>query len=121
MGQNEHGAALHELFERVLDHRFVFGVDRGERFVEHQDRRIAQQGAGDGDALALAAREAQAPLADHGAVALRQAPDEVMRVGGTRGRLDLRRARAGLAEADILFRAAVEEIGVLMDHGELRP
>ena len=63
----------HQAVERLLDHRLVLGVDRRQRLVEHQDRRVAQQRAGDGDALALAARELDALLADHRAVALRQA------------------------------------------------
>ena len=65
MGEDQRRAALHQPVERLLDHRLVFGVDRGQRLVEHQDRRVAQQGAGDGDALALAAGEADAALADH--------------------------------------------------------
>ena len=47
-------------------------VERRGRFVEHQDRRVLEQRAGDGDALALAAGEALAELADHRVVALRQ-------------------------------------------------
>ena len=48
----------HQPVERLLDHRLVLGVDRGQRLVEDQDRRIAQQGAGDREALALAAGQA---------------------------------------------------------------
>ena len=42
-------------FERPLDPRFGFGVQRAGRLVEDQDRRILENGAGDRDALALAA------------------------------------------------------------------
>ena len=55
--------------------------------------RVLQEGAGDGDALALAAGQARAGLADQGVVALRQLGDEVVRRGGLRRRLDLGLAR----------------------------
>jgi hypothetical protein len=56
------GAAFHQMFERILHQPLAFGVERAGRFVEQQDRRIAQQRAGNGDALALAARKARAVL-----------------------------------------------------------
>ena len=49
----------HQPIQRLLDHRLVLGIDRRQRFVQHQDRRVAQQRAGDGDALTLAARQAR--------------------------------------------------------------
>ena len=44
----------------VLAHR----VEVRRRLVENQDRRVLEQGAGDRHALALAARELRAALAD---------------------------------------------------------
>ena len=75
----------HQPVERLLDHRLVLRVDRGQSLVQHQDRRVAQQRAGDGDALALAAGKPGAAFADHGLVAIGQGLDEVVRVGGARG------------------------------------
>ena len=118
MRHDEDRAPAHEAPERVLDHRLVLRIDRRQRLVQQQDRRVPQQRAGDGDALALPAREADAALADHRRVALRQAGDEAVRVGRPRRRLDLGVARVRLAEADVLRRRAVEEIGVLIDHAE---
>ena len=85
MRQDQRGAAGHQPIERLLDHRLVLRIDRGQRLVQHQDRRVAQQRAGDGDALALAARQARAAFADHGLVAVGQRLDEVVRVGGAGG------------------------------------
>ncbi len=68
--QDQRGAAGHQPIEGLLDHRLVLRVHRGQRFVQHQDRRVAQQRAGDGDALALAARQPRAALADHRLVAI---------------------------------------------------
>ena len=56
MGQDERRAPRHQPVERALDHRLVLGIDRRQCLVEDEDRSIAQQGAGDRNALALAAR-----------------------------------------------------------------
>ena len=66
---DEAGAALHQFLERLLHEPFAFGVERAGRLVEDQDGRVLEQRAGDGDALALAAGDFDAPLADEGRVA----------------------------------------------------
>ena len=71
MRDDERGAAARYAFERVLYLAFGEGVERRGRLVEHQDRRRLQDGAGDGDALLLAARQLEAALAHLGAVAVR--------------------------------------------------
>ena len=68
----ERGAALHQRPQRVVDLLLDLHVDGAGGVVEHEDRRVDQQRAGDGDALALAARERVAALADDGVVALGQ-------------------------------------------------
>ena len=60
-------------------------VERRGRLVEHQDRRILEDHARDRDALALAARELDAALADLRVIAVPAAPvlepeDEVVRL-----------------------------------------
>ena len=51
----------------------VRGVDRRGGVVEHQDRGVGEHRPRDGDALALATREREPALADHGVVAVRRA------------------------------------------------
>ena len=63
VGDHQRGAVLHQAFERLLDELFALGIQGAGRFVEQQDRRIAQQRAGDGDALLLAAGKLRAPFA----------------------------------------------------------
>src|ERR1700732_2519287 len=46
-----------------------FGIERARRLVEQQDRRVAQNGAGDCKALTLPAREAHDFLAETGSAA----------------------------------------------------
>ena len=54
----------HQLLQAFLDRRLDLRIERRGRLVEHQDRRVLQDDAGDGDALALAAGELDAALAD---------------------------------------------------------
>ena len=119
MRQDQRRPSNHQPVERLLDDRFVLGIDRGKRLVEDQDRRVAQQRSSDCQPLALAAREKQAALADHRGIALRQRDDEVVRVCGDRRLDDLLPRGVGLAEAQIVLDRAVEQIGVLPHDGDL--
>ena len=65
--------------KRLLHQPLRFGVERARRLVEQQDRRILEDGAGERQALALAARQPQAAVADLGVVALRLRHDELVR------------------------------------------
>ena len=49
------GAVFHQRVKCLLDKMFRGGVERGCRFVENENRRILEQGAGDGETLFLAA------------------------------------------------------------------
>ena len=68
--------------DRFLDTRLGLDVERAGRLVEHQDRRVLEHGAGDRDALALAARQLAAALADDRVVAVALGEDEILRCGG---------------------------------------
>ena len=111
--QHQGRAVLHQVEERLLDDRLVFRIHGRERFVEHQDRRIAQERAGDRDPLALAAGKPDAALAHHGPVSRRQPGDEVVGVGQPAGFLHLFLAGIGLAEPEIILDGAVKQVGVL--------
>ena len=73
VGDDEGGAPGHRLVERELDLLLGRGVDRGGGVVEDQHARVGEQRAGDRQALALAAGERQAALADPRVEALGQA------------------------------------------------
>ncbi len=81
MGDEEGGAALHEVRERGLDVGFAFGVEGAGGLVEDEDGGVFEDGAGDGEALAFAAGETHAFFADDGVVALGHAQDEVVGEG----------------------------------------
>ena len=103
----------------ALHDRLALVVERAGGLVEDQDARVGEQRPRDRDALALAAGEARALLADHRVVALGQLADEVMGAGKLRSvdhRLD-RRCRVG--DRDVLAHAAVEEQVLLQHHADL--
>lgn len=64
------GLACTALFQVVEDDFFRPGIHRRNRIVEDQDGRIFQQGAGDGDALLLTARDGDTALAQDSLVAI---------------------------------------------------
>src|SRR6266480_2247067 len=70
MRDDEHGAVRHQAVDRLLHQPLRFGVERAGRFVENQDRGIAQQRACDRNPLALAAAQPCAPLAQQRVVGL---------------------------------------------------
>ena len=63
-------------------------VDGGSSLVEDEHRRVLHRGAGDGEQLALALREAGAVGCDHGIISLGQAADEGIGIGDAGGALD---------------------------------
>ena len=73
---DEGGAVLGELRQAPLHQPLRFGVERARRLVEQQDRRVLEDRARERQALALAAREPQAAVADLGVVALGLGDDE---------------------------------------------
>lgn len=58
------------------------GVDRRGRIVQDQQPGVGEDGAGEGDALALAAGQGQPLLADLGVIALGELGYEAVRLGG---------------------------------------
>ena len=102
MGDHQGGAIPGDAVEGVLDVLFGVAVERRGRLVQQQDRRPLQDGAGDGDALLLAAGQLEAALADFGVVAFRRRLDEGIDLGVRRGRLDLGIARVPAATTDVV-------------------
>src|ERR1700732_4117725 len=89
------------------------GIERARRLVEQQDRRGAQNGAGDRKALTLPAREAHAFLAEKGSEAAWQGIKELGRMRRLGGGADLQLCGARSAEADILPRIGAEDHRIL--------
>src|SRR5919202_1942854 len=79
VGDDERGPIQHQPFERLLHEHLGFGVERARRLVEEEHGRVLEDGAGDGDALALAARERDAALAERRRIAFGKRADELVR------------------------------------------
>ena len=107
--------------ERVLNERLALRVERAGRLVQDEDRRVLQDRARDRHALALAARELDAALADERLVAGRQRLDELRRVGELRGALHFGVGRVGPSDTDVIGDAPVEHRRVLRHVADRRP
>ena len=83
-------------------------------------RGSARIGPGDGDALALAAREREPALADLGAVAVGQRGDELVGAGQPGGPVDLLVVGVGIGEGDVVGDRVAEQEG-LLEHDADRP
>ena len=124
VGDGDDGFAAHDAFQRFLDGLFAFAVEGGGGFVQNQDRGVFEDGAGDADALFLAAGEFDAALADMGFVGcallvVGEVLDEVVGAGAGSGFDDVLHFCAGLAVADVLQHRAVEQVTVLCDNGDV--
>ena len=76
---DERRAALAQAPQAVLDHRLALAVEARRGLVEDEDARVGEDGPRDRDALALAAGELDAALADHRVVALLEAAGRTRR------------------------------------------
>ncbi|TKW51306.1 hypothetical protein CTA1_2384 [Colletotrichum tanaceti] len=122
VGDHDHGAAALCGVEDGLDAALGLAVEGAGGLVEQQQRGPADEGAGDGDALLLAAREGDAGVADLGVVALGQGGDEVVDAGVAGGGVQGLVRHGGLvldAQQHVLADGAGEEVGLLRDEGDV--
>lgn len=85
VGDDEAGAVGEEAVEGFLNEFFGGGIDAGGGFVEDEDGRVFEEGAGDGDALFFADAEADAALTHVGIEKLGHEADEGVGIGGGKG------------------------------------
>ena len=88
-------------------------VEGARRLVEDQDSRIAQDRAGDCDALALTAGETHAALSDFRVVTARERAHEVVDVGLARRAADFVVGRIEPSVADVLQNRRAKQLGIL--------
>ena len=114
MRDGDHALALHERVERTLDRRLDLRIERARRLVQNEDRRVLEDHAGDGDALALAARQLHPALADlrveaRAPVRVAQVVDEAVRLGEADRTGDVLLARIGAAVEDVVAHGAMKK------------
>ena len=117
---DQRGAVAHEPLQRVLHQPLALRIERAGGLVQQQDGRVLEDGARDGDALLLPARQPRAAFAEEGVVAFRQPADEFVGRRGARRGLDLRVAGAGPPITDVLARAGAEDHGFLRHEADVR-
>jgi len=119
VGDDEGGAAGDGAIEGGEDLVFGFGIDRGGGIVEEENRRFEEDGAGDGETLALSAGKAAAALAEDGVVALGELGDEIVGGGDFGGAFDLVARGLGVAEGDVGGDGVGEEEAFLEDDADV--
>ena len=120
MRDRDAGAAFARHVERALHEPLTFRVQSGGRLVEQQNARIADDGASDGDSLALAARQLAAARADDRRIAERQRRSERVNVRNARRLFYTRLVDALEAIGDIFGNCQVEERRLLADERHIR-
>ncbi len=118
---DERGAVHHQVGQRFLHQQLGLGIEGRGGFVQHQNRRVLQQRPRDRNPLTLTARQALAALADRGLVPVGEPFDEVMRVGGARGGLDLRPRRLRRPVGDVAGDRVVEQNRILRHDADRAP
>lgn len=122
VGDGNGGAALGRLVQGGLDDVLGLGVEGRRGLVQEQDLGVADQGAGDGDALLLAAREQRALAAHDRVEAVGQRHDELVDVGLLARVLDgLVADLVRRAQQNVLLDAALVQRGLLRHEGNVGP
>src|SRR5215471_2382605 len=113
MRDHECSAPAHETFHRLDNCGFRSDIHGTGGFVQDQNRRVLDEGAGQRDPLALTSRETHTPFPNGRLVSVRQARDEIMHVGEF-GAFDyFLLARPGSGVSDILGNTGGEKYRLL--------
>ena len=121
MRDDEARAPPHHGGERLLDLQLGARVDGAGRLVQNQHRRQRQHEPRDAEQLPLPGGESCARVGQGRIIALRQARDEAVGMGGLRRGLDLGLRGLRPCQRDVLAHRAGLEPGVLQDHTEVLP
>ena len=118
MGDDEAGAAAHQVVHCGLDALFGAGVHAAGSFIQNQDAVVGQDGAGNGQQLLLALADVGGVLVQLHLIAAGQGADEVVCVGGFGCGDDFFVGGIEAAVPDVLHDGTLEQPGVLQHHAE---
>jgi len=116
---DEARAALEKGSQGLLDEAFGLRVHGAGRFVEDEDARCGDHGAGDGDELPFSGAEVSTAFADFGGVAGGETFDDGVRSQGFGGVMDLGVGGLRASELEVVHHGAGEEEVFLGDHAQL--
>ena len=113
VGNDQHGADVLHLFQRVLNEKLSLGVDVGGGLVQDHHRRTVDDGPGETQQLPLTGGEVVAPLPDDLVQSLLLTGDEGIGVDVLAGLPDLVIGEAVLPEDDVASNRAGEKEHIL--------
>ena len=119
MRDHQAGLASHQPIQGLAHFAFALDVQAGHRLIQNQDGGIANEGAGDGDALLLSAGESRAAFADDRVITIFQFADELVGIGGPGRRPNLLLAGLRFAVGNVFVDGRSEENGLLEDDADL--
>ena len=96
-------------------------VHAGGGVVQNEDARVHQEGAGNGQALTLAAAERNTALAHDRVIAFFELDDKFVGLGGAGASLNLLASGLRFAVSDVLHHAGAEQEGLLENHAHAAP
>ena len=108
MSNCDYGSSGSELFKRLLNLLFRFGVERRRRLIEKQDRRVFQDGPRNREPLLLTAREKTAFVANDRIVTLWLRHDEIVSESGVRRFINFFRRGVESSELNIFENGVVK-------------
>ena len=117
VGDNEDGLVLNKSGKCLLNGCFVLHVQTGSGFIQQNDRRILQEGAGNGNALPLAAGQLAAVFTDVGIPTVRELFGEFVHIGELCRRDHLFVRGLLSANADIFQNAVIKQRYILKHDG----
>src|SRR5580692_7850572 len=119
MGDGDHGPSLHEALQ-CFDHESLgFRVESSSGLIEDENRRVANDGAGNSNSLPLASGKSKPSLADHRVVAVGHSGNEFVRVREFRRFFDFLLGGAGLAKKKNVAYRSPEQQSVLQHETNL--
>mmetsp|Transcript_10713 Transcript_10713/g.25406 ORF Transcript_10713/g.25406 Transcript_10713/m.25406 type:complete len:247 (-) Transcript_10713:3271-4011(-) len=121
MGDDDCGAALHELLKGIGHELLALRVESAGGLVQEKHRRVLQDSPGNSNALLLAAREVCATLSHERFESFGQAADELCSIGECGSILNLFVGRVGAPELDVLPHGHGKERRFLTDQREIVP
>ncbi len=116
VGDDERRPSAAQSVEGAFDFAFGLRIEGAGGLIQYENWGLLENGAGNGNALALAARQCGTSFARKVSVAPRFAHDEGVRLGETCGLLDLGVAGIWAANSNVLGDAAIEQARVLEHH-----
>jgi len=119
VADDHYGLSIQQFPAACKKSPFCLPVQHGSGFVQNYNGRVLEQDPGQGQALALAAGQAVALVADWGGVLLGQGVDEFISTGGPGGVFDGFGSGAGQAPGDVLGHRGILQQGLLRHQGDV--